>query len=151
MYIFSYLNKKNIFLAIFLAFFVLGGLFLGSVDVRAQEGVDKALNGLGKSAVKGYVGEESDGSDGLDILNDHGIMTSIPGAIGKILGAGLSLIGVLFLILMIYAGFRWMLARGNEAEVEKAKRLIEAAIAGLIIVIVAYAITTFIGDLIMGS
>jgi len=38
-----------------------------------------------------------------------------------------------------------MLAQGNEAEVEKAKATLIAAIIGLIIVLAAYAITAFIG------
>lgn len=138
------LNKKNIFLAIFLAFFVLGGLFLGG-GVQA-DGVKKAINGLNTSGGKGFLGEGKI----IDPNNDsQGIMVSIPEAIGKIIGAGLSLIGVLFLVLMIYAGFRWMIARGDETEVEKAKRLIEAAITGLIIVVAAYAITKFVGNILM--
>jgi hypothetical protein len=147
MYILSYLNKKNIFLSLFLAFFVLGGVvFLGGA-VSAVDGIDKALNGLGKSATKGYLGEDT--AINREQLSGRGIMVSIPGAIGKVLGAGLSLIGIVFLILMIYAGFRWMIARGNEADVEKAKKLIEAAIAGLVIVIAAYAITAFIGNILV--
>lgn len=123
---------------------------MGSVNVRAQDGVNSALDGLGETATQGYLKKKISKSEAAHgALETAHIMTSIPGAIGKILGAGLSLIGVLFLILMIYAGFRWMLARGNESEVEKAKHLIEAAIAGLIIVIAAYAITAFVGSIIM--
>ena len=39
-----------------------------------------------------------------------------------------------------------MLAQGNEAEVDKAKQILVAAVIGLIIVLSAYAITTFIGN-----
>lgn len=70
----------------------------------------------------------------------------IPTAIGKIIGAGLSFIGVIFLILMIYGGFLWMFARGNDQSVSKAKELITAAIIGLIIVMSAYAITSYVGS-----
>lgn len=66
--------------------------------------------------------------------------------IGKVIGYILSFLGVIFLILMIYAGYLWMLARGNEQEVERAKNLIRDAIIGLIIVLAAYAITYFLGD-----
>jgi len=47
---------------------------------------------------------------------------------------------------MIYGGFIWMIARGNEGEVTKAKDLIQAAIIGLVVVLAAYAITQFIGQ-----
>ncbi len=58
----------------------------------------------------------------------------------------LSFLGVLFLILMIYGGFLWMTARGNEEQVTKSKNLIIAAIIGLIIVVTSYAISFFVID-----
>ncbi|MFA6215830.1 MAG: hypothetical protein WC768_04655 [Patescibacteria group bacterium] len=47
----------------------------------------------------------------------------------------LTLIGALFMILVIYAGFLWMTARGNEQQTERAKTLIIQATIGLGIVI----------------
>jgi len=70
----------------------------------------------------------------------------LPSRIGKIVGIGLSFIGVIFLILIIYAGVMWMTAAGNEAQVTKAKDIIIAATIGLVIVLSAYAITRFVGD-----
>ena len=64
---------------------------------------------------------------------------------GKIIGAGLAFVGVLFFILMIYGGILWMTARGNEQQVTKAKDLIIAAVIGLIIILSAYTITAYIG------
>jgi cbb3-type cytochrome oxidase subunit 3 len=67
------------------------------------------------------------------------------GVIGQVIAILLGFLGVIFLGLMIYGGFTWMMARGNQAEVDKAKRMIESAIIGLIIVLAAYAITYFVG------
>lgn len=64
--------------------------------------------------------------------------------IGDIIQVILSFIGVIFLVLMIYGGYMWMLARGNEQQVEKAKQLITAAIIGVIIVLASFAISYFI-------
>ncbi len=50
-------------------------------------------------------------------------------------------VGVFFLLLTIYAGFIWMLSRGNEQEVERSKKILQNAIIGLIVVLLAYAIT----------
>jgi cbb3-type cytochrome oxidase subunit 3 len=61
--------------------------------------------------------------------------------IGSIVQVALSFLGVIFLVLMVYGGFLWMTARGNEEQVAKAKNLITAAIIGLIIVLAAYAIS----------
>ena len=64
--------------------------------------------------------------------------------IGNVIGAGLTFVGVLFLVLMIYGGIIWMLARGNEQQSKKALDTIIAAVIGLIIVIGSYALTSFV-------
>jgi len=64
--------------------------------------------------------------------------------ISLVIQTALSFLGVVFLILMIYGGYLWMTARGNEDQVAKAKNLITAAIIGLIIVVSAYAISWFV-------
>lgn len=66
--------------------------------------------------------------------------------IGKIIGAVLSFVGVIFMVLIVYGGLTWMTASGNEKQVEKAKNLIVQAVIGLVVVLAAYAITKFIGD-----
>jgi len=66
---------------------------------------------------------------------------SLPERIGKWIKAVLSFLGVAFLLLMIYSGYIWMMARGNEQEVEKAKSIIKNALIGLIVVLAAYTIT----------
>lgn len=70
--------------------------------------------------------------------------TNVPQLIGKIVGAGLSLLGIIFFILILYAGIRWMTAMGKTEDVEKAKSTIEAAVIGLVIVLAAYAVTNFV-------
>jgi uncharacterized protein YggT (Ycf19 family) len=64
--------------------------------------------------------------------------------VGGIITSVLSLMGVIFLVLMIYAGFNWMTARGEEEKVTKAKDTLTRAIIGLIIVLAAYAISYFV-------
>lgn len=64
--------------------------------------------------------------------------------VGTVITVVLSLMGVLFLILTIYGGYTWMMARGNEEMVEKAKNILINALIGLIIVLAAYAISYFI-------
>jgi len=61
-----------------------------------------------------------------------------------VIEGALSLIGIIFLALMLYAGYHWMTARGEEEKVEKAKDTIQRAIVGIIIVVGAYAIWKFI-------
>ena len=64
--------------------------------------------------------------------------------IGNIINALLGLFGVFFLVLVIYGGYRWMNARGNPEDIEKAKGIIRSAIIGFILVFLAYAISLFV-------
>ena len=64
--------------------------------------------------------------------------------IGMIINIALSLMGVIFLGLTIYGGFIWMLARGDQSQVEKALSIIKNSFIGLVIVLAAYALTSFI-------
>jgi len=84
-----------------------------------------------------------------EVNDDSGFYLS--SRVGVIIGAILSFVAVIFMILIIYAGILWMIARGNEQQVDKAKNLIIQAIIGLIIVLSAYIITSFIGDMFTGE
>ncbi len=64
---------------------------------------------------------------------------------GKILNIILGFIGVLFLLLMIHGGDVWMNARGNEQQIAKAKTILTNAFFGIVAILVAYAITFWVG------
>lgn len=64
--------------------------------------------------------------------------------IGLILISFFSILGVISIILIIYSGYLWMTARGNEAQVTKAKENLWQVIMGLIFIIGGYALTTFL-------
>ena len=72
--------------------------------------------------------------------------SALAGEAGRIIGTILSFLGIIFLVLMIAGGLMWMTAAGNDARVKTARSLIVAAIIGLIVVLSAYAITTFVAD-----
>jgi hypothetical protein len=81
-----------------------------------------------------------------DTTESAGIKTSnnINSVSGKILNPVLSFVGILFFVLMLYAGVLWMTAVGDEKKIDQAKGIILAAVIGLIIVAAAYAITNFV-------
>ena len=68
---------------------------------------------------------------------------------GTVVKAFLSLLGVIFIVLMIYAGHLWMTARGNEDQLTKAKTTIRVAIIGLIIIVGSYAIWAFVAKYVL--
>ena len=85
-----------------------------------------------------------------DLLGDVGNRAgasdmSLGAAVGAGISIALSLVGLIFLILMVYAGFLWMTARGDEGQVDKARKTIISSTIGLVIVVSAYALTVFVG------
>jgi cytochrome bd-type quinol oxidase subunit 2 len=71
--------------------------------------------------------------------------TAMPETIvGTVINIFLGILGVIFLVLIVYGGYVWMIARGNEAEVEKAKDTMTRSVIGLAIVLAAYGITYFV-------
>ena len=70
--------------------------------------------------------------------------TSIGGIIAKTIQVFLSFLGIIFVVLLIFGGYNWMTAGGNEEKVTKAKQTIYRALIGLVIVASAYSITYFV-------
>ena len=68
----------------------------------------------------------------------------IPQVIGMIISAALSLVGVFFFLMILYAGFIWMTAAGSTEKTTLAKNKLQSAFIGLIIVLSAYAIAGFV-------
>jgi hypothetical protein len=64
--------------------------------------------------------------------------------LGRLINVALGFLGIVAVIIILYGGFRWMTAGGNDEKVGEAKRLIIAGIIGLAIILASYAITTFV-------
>lgn len=64
--------------------------------------------------------------------------------VGTLIRAVLGLVGTVFFVLMVYAGFMWMTSGGNSDRAGKARTLIIQAILGLIVIVLAWAITNFV-------
>lgn len=68
-----------------------------------------------------------------------------PGSLIAIIITGfLSLLGIIFIVLIIIAGYNWMTSAGDEQKITKAKETIQRAIIGLIIIVAAYSISYFV-------
>ena len=64
--------------------------------------------------------------------------------IGSLINVGLSLLGVVAVVIILMGGFKWMTAGGNDEKVAEAKRLIIAGIIGIAIIMSAWAIARFV-------
>jgi amino acid transporter len=102
------------------------------------------INGAGAQDLGGDIllnlDRASGGLTGLDPMEI--VVRVIQGALGFLV--------IIFFVLIIFAGFKWMTAGGNEETVAKAKKNIINAIIGTVIVIMAYAITTFVFNAVLG-
>lgn len=70
--------------------------------------------------------------------------TFISQVIAQVVNYLLGLMGVVFAVLVIYGGWLWMTAGGNEEQVGKGKKYLTNSIIGLIIILGAYTITWFV-------
>ena len=85
------------------------------------------------------------------LTDDPNASPSLAQAIGSVIGAILSLTGVIFLVIIVWGGNMWMTAKGNEQQVEQAKNLITNAVIGIIIIIGSYALTYFLVDVLSNA
>ncbi len=56
----------------------------------------------------------------------------------------LGFLGIIFVVLILWAGYKWMTAAGNEDKITEAKKQLQAAVIGLIIILMAYSVTKFV-------
>lgn len=130
------MSKKIIFSSLFLFLFSFLSFFSSNSCLALTK---DPLTGLNETAAVTVL-DQSVGSDS----------NFIQSFAGRVIGVVLSFVGVIFLILMIYAGISWMTAVGNEQQITKARDLLINSIIGLIIVFAAYAITAFVGNFVTG-
>lgn len=77
--------------------------------------------------------------------------TTIPVLVSNLVNASLGLIGVLFLVLMVFSGYQWMTSGGDPEKVIKAKTRIQNAVIGMVLVTAAFAISRFILGALIGA
>lgn len=67
----------------------------------------------------------------------------LEGTIGALIKTVIRFLGIVAVIIVLYGGFKWMTASGNDEKVAEAKRILIAGLIGLAIVLTALAITQF--------
>jgi cytochrome bd-type quinol oxidase subunit 2 len=122
--------KKLLILVIF------GAIFFTSSIFSAQAAYDFSKNTNTIGTKLGY---------------DAGSVNSPEYYVGLILSIIFSVLGLVFLILTMYAGIKWMTAQGNNSQIESAKDTLTRAIIGLVICLVSYGITFFVVNIFQGN
>lgn len=121
-------KAKNIFLIFLLS---LGFIFSFNLrPVLAQQSYWDTQVGMGEV--------------GLSFGEDASNVQDVRYRIVKIINVILTIVGLIVVVLIIFAGFKWMTAAGNEEAVKDAQKIMKNAIIGLVIIILAWSITLFI-------
>lgn len=115
---------KTILIILFLCFSFVGAN--KTVKAKITEDAANALNPVA----------EVYGATGTDTQ-------TIPQIIASIIQYALSFLGVIFLVFLIYAGFLWMTAAGDQEKITKATDILQSSVIGLIIILSSYTITYF--------
>ncbi len=90
------------------------------------------LSGTTKELVQGDLSDLDIGQERADVIAIN------------LINVALTLLGTLCVVLLIYGGFIWLWARGNQEEVQRAKDIIQGTIIGLIIVLASYGIVRYV-------
>jgi len=85
----------------------------------------------------------------LDVGINYGTATGlgtkdIRETVAAIIQVALGLLGIVAVVIILLGGFKWMTAGGADDKVQEAKKLIISGIIGLVIILTAYAIATFV-------
>lgn len=91
-------------------------------------------------------------SFGSKYLNQVGQKSEVSGlaraniydVVARLINIIISLLGTVLLGYLLFAGYLWMTAQGDDKQVQRAKDMIKNAIIGLVIVAAAFAITNFV-------
>lgn len=79
-----------------------------------------------------------------DILDSSTPQSDAIQIVINIINVFLSFLALIFIALIIYGGFLWMTARGNDDQVTTAKKTLYQAIIGLVVIISAYVIINIV-------
>jgi len=81
-------------------------------------------------------------------LGTKDVRETVAGVIRGFMG----LLGIVAVVIILLGGFKWMTAAGSEEKVAEAKKLIISGIIGLVIILSAYGIATFVvGAIVNGT
>ncbi|MDD5438535.1 MAG: hypothetical protein PHC70_05360 [Patescibacteria group bacterium] len=109
------------------------GLVLPTCATLAQA-APQGLQAISAGAKKAAGGAGLAGSNSPDMIT----------LIGQLIGAVMGLVGVLLFGYMVYGGFKWMTAAGDQKNVTEAISIIRNAIIGIVIIVAAYAISNYV-------
>jgi hypothetical protein len=63
---------------------------------------------------------------------------------GSVVNIFLGFLGIVAVLIILYGGFKWMTAGGNDDGIAEAKQMISAGVVGLVVILAAFGIAQFV-------
>ncbi len=90
-----------------------------------------------------YYMNDIQGNTGLggydDVANEGPVLLA-----AKIINFLLLFLGLIALCLTVYAGYLWMMSRGNDDDVKKAKDILAGSVIGILLILSSYGILNYV-------
>lgn len=141
MFFAGHYHVKRNWLVTFCLLLAVGGILSGIV--RAVE--DTNQNKQKKSVLESVNNQLKASGVKSGLASETGEPVDPRVATAKLIQVALQVLGMLFIVLIIIGGYGMLTAKGDDSQVEKARKTIQAAIFGLLIILLAYSITWFVG------
>jgi hypothetical protein len=139
-------TKKSILLLFSILFL---SIPVFSVNLLSAQNKDACLSVPSAQAADLWRDQEGMDSIGRKFGEGGGSSTDIREIIAEIIKTLLEFLAIIFVVLIIIAGFKWMTSGGNENQIKEAKGQLSRAIIGLIIILSAYAITYLVFEILI--
>ena len=120
---------KKTLITLIITVFVLVPIFALTLTANAQSAADTMLWGNFEDNVQA--------ATGLGNTDPR----QMAGAVVNVL---LGFLGIIAVLIILFGGFKWMTAAGDESKIDEAKKLIGAGIIGLVVILAAFGIAQFV-------
>lgn len=108
-----------------------------SVALLAAGGLSLPVQAEAPGGLHGAMEETQNDDMPTELFDDGGIVTTV-------INTMLFIVGILAVIMIIYAGIRYTTAHGDKGQVENAKNTLMYSIVGLVVAIIAYAVVNWV-------
>lgn len=127
------LNLKNKFITANCLLLIMGAVFFVGVNIVSAQETDIGLN------YAANLGLEDGGEKDIRVF------------LAEIVRYFITFLGIIAVAMVMYSGFLWMTSAGDPEKVNRAKQALINSVIGLIIIISAFAIVTFIINFMAGG
>ncbi len=100
---------------------------------------------------KDIIEQELEDAKEVGLPGSEGYELTLLDRVAMVINRTLTILGLLFLIVIIVGGVKWMTAGGNESNIEAAKKILTAGIIGMIIIFLAYGISAFLFNVVFSD